>query len=91
MYLLTAHRVLIDCDLKRLTAYTPNGICFVFQGDKHDALPQAMYNSRWHGQFMGWLACMTLENEARQELGLPLVICEYEDIFPDELSGLPPH
>ena len=26
----------------------------------------------------------------RQELGLPRTVCEYEDIFSDELSGLPP-
>ena len=39
---------------------------------------------------MGWLASLTLEDEARQELGLPQVVCEYEDVFPDELLGLPP-
>ena len=32
-----------------------------------------------------------MENEARQVLGLPRVVCEYEDIFPNELPGLPPH
>ena len=26
-----------------------------------------------------------------QELGLPQVVCEYEDFFLDELPGLPPH
>ena len=41
-------------------------------------------------QFMGWLASLTLEDEARQELGLPRVVCEYEDVFLDEISGLPP-
>ena len=50
-----------------------------------------MYNSRWHGQLMGWLASLTLENEARQELSLPRVVREYMDFFLDELSGLPPH
>ena len=40
---------------------------------------------------MGWLASLTLEDEARQELGLPQAICEYKDIFSDELQGLPPH
>ena len=40
---------------------------------------------------MGWLVSITLENEARQELGLPQAICEYEDVYPDELPGLPPH
>ena len=27
----------------------------------------------------------------RQDLSLPRVVCEYEDIFPDELPGLPLH
>ena len=40
---------------------------------------------------MGWLASITLENEARHELGLPWVVCEYEDVPLDELLGLPPH
>ena len=40
---------------------------------------------------MGWLARLTLEDEARHELGLPPMVYEYEDVFPDELSGLPPH
>ena len=39
---------------------------------------------------MGWLASLTLEDEARQELGLPWVVYEYEDVFPDEILGLPP-
>ena len=62
----------------------------MFKGDKPDALPQAMYDSIWHGKLMGWLASLTLEDEARQELGLPLVVYEYDDGFPDELLGLPP-
>ena len=36
---LTAHRVIIDCDHKNVTAYTPCGSRFIFQRDKHDALP----------------------------------------------------
>ena len=35
---LMAHQVFIDCDRKKVTAYTPDG-CVMFQGDKHDALP----------------------------------------------------
>ena len=45
---LMAHRVVIDCDRRRVTTYTPNDVCVVFQGDKHDTLLQALYNSRWH-------------------------------------------
>ena len=62
----------------------------MFQGDKHDALLRAMYYSRWHRKLMGWLASLTLEDKARQKLGLPRVVCEYEDVFLDELPGLRP-
>ena len=63
----------------------------MFKGDKHDALPQAVYDSRWHGQLMGWLASIILENEARHELGLPWAVYEYEEVFSNELPGLPSH
>ena len=38
---------------------------------------------------MGWLASLTLEDEARQKLSLPWLVYEYEDVFPEELPGLP--
>ena len=31
---LTAHRVVIDCDRRRVTTYTQDGSCVMFQGDK---------------------------------------------------------
>ena len=52
---LTAHRIVIDCERRRVTANTQDGIRVTFQGDKHDVLPQTVYDSRWHGQFMGWV------------------------------------
>ena len=87
---LMAHRVVIDCDRRRVTTYTQDSIRITFQGDKHDALPRAVYDSRWHGQLIGWLVSLTLEDETEQGLSLPRVVCEFEDVFPDELSGLPP-
>ena len=50
---LTTHRVVIDCDRRRVIAYTQDKVCVMFQGDKHDALPQIVYDSMWHGQLMG--------------------------------------
>ena len=35
------------------------------------------------------LASLTLEDERRPDLGLPQVVCKYEDVFPAELPGLP--
>ena len=86
-----AHHVVVDCDRRRVTAYTQDGIRVMFQGGKHDALPHAVYDSRWHGQLTGWLAGLTLEDEVRQDLSLPRVVCEYEDVFLNELPGLPPY
>ena len=88
---LIVYRVVIDCERRRVTAYTQDGTRVVFQGDKHDILPHTVYESRCHGQLEGWLASLTLEDEVRLDLDLPRVVCEYADVFPDELPGLPPH
>ena len=87
---LIAYRVLIDCERRRVTAYTQDGTRVVFQGDKHDIFPHIVYESRGQGQLAGWLESLTLEDEERPDLDLPLVVCEYVDVFPDELPGLPP-
>ena len=43
---LTAYRIVIDCERSRVTAYTQDGTRVVFQEDKHDILPQTVYESR---------------------------------------------
>ena len=43
---LTAHWVVIDCDHRRVTTYTQDGVCVIFQGDKHNTLTQIVYDSR---------------------------------------------
>ena len=87
---MTAYRVVIDCERRRVTAYTQDGTRVVFQGDKHEILPQTVYESRCQGQLAGWLASLTLEDEERLDLDLPQVVCECVDVFPNELPGLPP-
>ena len=87
---LTAHRVVIDCERMRVTAYTPDGTYVVFQRNRHYVSPHTMYDSRWQGQLMSWLASLSLEDEVRQDMSLPRVVYEYEDVFSDELPGLPP-
>ena len=87
---LTAYRVVIECERMRVTAYTQDGTRVVFQGDKHDIFPHTVYKSKCQGQLAGWLESLTLEDEERPDLDLPRVICEYVDVFSDELPGLPP-
>ena len=60
---LTAHQVVIDCDSRRITTYTPDDIRVTFQGAKHDALPHNVHDSRWSGQLMRWLESLTQEDE----------------------------
>ena len=43
---LTAYRVVINCERRRVTAYTQDGTRVVFQGDKHNIFPQIVYESR---------------------------------------------
>ena len=87
---LNAYKVVIDCERRRVTAYTQDGTRVVFQGDKHDILPQTVYESMCQGQLASWLVSLTLEDEVRPDLDLPQVVYEYEDVFPDELPGFPP-
>ena len=67
---LTTYRVVIDCERRRVIAYTQDSTRVTFQGDKHDILPQTVYESRCHGQLVGWLARFTLEDEVRPDLDL---------------------
>ena len=73
---LTAYKVVIDCERMRVIAYTQDGTRVVFQGDKHDIFPKTVYESRCHGQLVGWLASLTLEDEVRPDLDLPRVVCD---------------
>ena len=68
---LTAYRVVIDCERRRVTAYTQDGNRMVFQGGRHDILPQTVYESKCQGQLAGWLASLNLEDEVRPDLDLP--------------------
>ena len=49
MDLLTTYRVVIDCECKRVTAYTQDSTRVVFQGHKHDIFPHIVYESRCQG------------------------------------------
>ncbi|KAH7866217.1 hypothetical protein Vadar_017242 [Vaccinium darrowii] len=86
---LSTHRVVIDCHLKLVTAFTPDGTCFRFKGDRQTVNP-VIRHLKWQNQLFGWLASLQLEESDCEELGLPHIVCEYADVFPDDLPGLPP-
>ena len=45
---LITYRVVIDCEGRRVTAYTQDVTQVTFLGDKHDVFPQALFDSKWH-------------------------------------------
>ena len=47
------YKVLINCERRRVTAYTQDSTRVIFQGDKHDIFPQTVYKSRCQGQLAG--------------------------------------
>ena len=78
---LIAYGIVIDCERRRVTAYTQDGTRVVFKGDKHDIFPPTVYESRCQGHLAGWLASLTLKDEVRPDLDLPRVVCEFMDVF----------
>ncbi|XP_058218908.1 uncharacterized protein LOC131329657 [Rhododendron vialii] len=86
---LSSHRVVIDCHQKMVTAYTPDGTCIKFKGNRQTP-KSTTRRTRWQYQLFGWLASLKLEKTDQMELGLPHIVYEYADVFPEELPGLPP-
>ena len=43
---LTVYKVVIDFERRRVTAYTQDGTRVIFQGGKHDILPQTVHESK---------------------------------------------
>ena len=48
---LIAYRVVIDCERRRITAYTQDDTRVVFQGDKHDICPQIVDECLKHSYY----------------------------------------
>ena len=71
---LMAYRIAIDYERRKITAYMQDDTRMVFKGDKHDVLPQTVYESKCQGQLAGWLASLILEDEVRPDLDLPRVV-----------------
>ena len=88
---LISYEVVIDCERRRIIAYTQDGTPVVFQGGQAWYFAPDSIRVQVSGTVGGLATSLTLEDEVRPDLDLPRVVCEYVDVFPDELPGLPPH
>ncbi|XP_059639069.1 uncharacterized protein LOC132281375 [Cornus florida] len=79
----------IDCFSGRVSVCTPEGDCFVFVGDRGDSLVSACYGVRGRDRCDFFLASILAEEDGDVETVYPSVVCEFLDVFPDDLPDLP--
>ncbi|XP_028082863.1 uncharacterized protein LOC114284166 [Camellia sinensis] len=88
---LPSYRAIIDCYHRRVTVCTAGGDCFYFLGDRTDRLLPLLYDSRSRGKFTSLLATLTNDGNGGVRGVFPRVVCEYLDVFPEDLTKLLPH
>ncbi|GFS37772.1 hypothetical protein Acr_00g0053850 [Actinidia rufa] len=88
---LTDYRATIDCVRHQVTFCTPEGDRFHFMGDRGcGSVPLSIDVSR-QGEFnFLFLACL-VNKSSIVSIALPPVICKFSDVFPKDLTKLPPH
>ena len=68
-----------------------SGECFHFLGDRVGSVLPPVYDLRGRSELSGLLASFTSGECDETQIVLPRVVCEYSDVFPEDLVSLPPH
>ncbi|MBM1124153.1 reverse transcriptase family protein, partial [Klebsiella pneumoniae] len=84
---LTHFRVMIDCERRRVSLRTSSGAIVVYRGEGDDLLP---FSRRVRDRLSCMLASLISDDEIASRLEHLPVVLEFPDVFPDDLSGLPP-
>ncbi|XP_028125173.1 uncharacterized protein LOC114322117 [Camellia sinensis] len=87
---LSAHRAMINGHQRKVVAHTLDRTRIQFKGDRQDPMASTKHRMQWCDQIAGRIASLILNEECQGELELPCIVCEYADVFPTELTGLPP-
>ena len=91
---LDRHDALLDCRRKRVIFRRPGEKEFMYQCPRHRSskvIISALSTTRLLDQgCTGFLTCIVLEPGSEKEIADVRVVREFPDVFPDDLSGLPP-
>ncbi|GFZ09844.1 hypothetical protein Acr_21g0004430 [Actinidia rufa] len=87
---LSTFRATIDCFKRRVRICTLEGGCLEFFGECQESFEPYLYELRDKGSIAYLLASLTLDEDLSTRGELPRVVCDFLDIFPEELPGLPP-
>ncbi|WP_375667702.1 hypothetical protein, partial [Bartonella sp. AC130YNZD] len=84
-------RASIDGYAHRVTLHVPSGFLCTFVGERED--PSIPLRLQLRGQVSLSYLLSSLLGSVEPEVApeLPLVVCEFPDVFPEDLYGLPPH
>ncbi|XP_059669548.1 uncharacterized protein LOC132314742 [Cornus florida] len=89
---LSSFRVVIDCFRGRVSVCTPDGDCFCFVGDRCDPLTPSFYGAKGRDRQTFFLASLFADDDVEFcGVDYPEVVCDFLDVFPEDLTELPPH
>ncbi|XP_059650338.1 uncharacterized protein LOC132296117 [Cornus florida] len=84
-------RATIDCFIGRVTVCTPEGDCFFFMGYRNDSQSSSLYGIRERSRGDYFLAGLLAEEDDVIREDYPKVVRDFLDVFPEDLTELPPH
>ncbi|KAL5836129.1 hypothetical protein ACOSQ4_015626 [Xanthoceras sorbifolium] len=91
---LTRHRVVIDCELKRVTLRTVDGAEITMVGERRDFLSNVISATAACKLIRkgceAYLAQVVDSRKVNAEIQNIPTVCDFADVFPEELPGLPP-
>ena len=94
MDLLSRHQVVVDCRMKRLTLKTLSGEEVTFIGERSNHLSNVISAATARTMVRkgceAYLAYVIDNKKVEPSLSNIPTVCDYLDVFSEELSGLPP-
>ena len=91
---LSRHQVVVDCRMKRVTFRTPSGeeVTFIGERSNHlsNVIPAATARTMVRKGCEAYLVYVIDTKKAEPTLSDIPTVCDYPNVFPKELSGLPP-
>ncbi|KAL5787001.1 hypothetical protein ACOSP7_003950 [Xanthoceras sorbifolium] len=91
---LTWHKVVIECELKRVTLRTADGAEITMVGERRDFLSNVISATAACKLIRkgceAYLAQVVDSRKVNSEIQNIPTVCDFADVFPEELPGLPP-
>lgn len=88
---LSFYRAIIDYYHRRVTVCMSDDDYFAFLGDRTDGSLPPLYNPRGQGKLNSLLTTFLDDKSGGVRDAFPRVVYEYSDVFPEDLTKLPPH